>query len=1198
MQTLISIQEENFQNDFFKVTLKFSINKSSHKSFSVKLSNPYHPKTEKLLELYFEEYLTTPYDDIRIQAAPDKINQYGVQLFEQLFSSVVFEEWKTIQPENLTIEIKGQSPEFQSIYWETLRESEQEIPLVAKGVIFRRASYENHRNTQYIPSSSTINLLIVTARPKEESDVNFRTVQKPLINLIEDTKLPVRPHILRPGTYEAFVEHLQQVGDNYYHIIHFDLHGSLLNFKAYKSLYQVLKYNTFIQTHQPHLLKLIPFISQDSFETQEKAFIFFESAIKGVSIPVEANQLAQQIKKANIPIVILNACQSAKQEQTDKETSLGKVLLNEGIAMVLAMRYSISVSAVEIFMRTFYEQLYQNISIEKAIAKARMNLFQNKKRSANFNREIVLEDWCLPVLYQNEEVILPLRSFTEQEAVIFQKTTYISDTIQQNLPYGFFGRDLDILKIEKSLLTNNNILLLQSMGGAGKTTLLKYLGAWWLKTNFTEKVFYFGYDLKSYFVEEIIQIISKEIYTGEEYERFRLLSENNKEQEIIEIFLTHRFTLILDNFEAITGEKLAIQNTLPESERINLKTFLQQLKNGKSFVLIGSRSSEVWLKEETFDKNHYILSGLGQGAASNFAQAIIADLYLDIALLVRDFHFKRLLKLLAGSPLALKCILPNLKKKSAEQILIEMQQGLTGLNTGNSLDKTENMLACIEYAYWNMSEATQKFLLCFAPFISIINIEPEFIKDFVDEIQKTSTFKDINLDKLDVAVEEATNNGLMEKLDIGINLKIFKLLPLFSFFLKRELNKKVPSIKEKLENDYIIYFIRTAMDFNQLMVSNNEKEQIVGLTLMELEFENLLNALNLRLERKEGILQIFEPISYFLQQKRLHNQRLNLTTMVEQKIEQYDKAILKGDLIVDYFAFLDRKANIAIELKEYQKAKRIWNNILDLLKGNENFTSNFPILKGIIYQNLGETARRTQENSLAIEYAIKSLTIFQKHGTTNQQAQAYQNLGIAFLQLDSYETSIGWLKEAANLFEANENYEGLGASYQNLGAAYNYLGNYNQAEYFFYKALGLYKRFNDEHGKAEIFQSLGVIFKKQEKNELAIIHYKKALRILEQFKDSHNQAEIFQNLGNIYFVENNFELAKNYYQKALSIYRNYKNDFFHVNHIMKFLSEDFVKKTQDKDFVKSMFELVLIDYQNNPTQLEDLNRLYSKFINQ
>ena len=48
-------------------------------------------------------------------------------------------------------------------------------------------------------------------------------------------------------------------------------------------------------------------------------------------------------------------------------------------------------------------------------------------------------------------------------------------------PYGFVGRDVDILQIEKGVLSTSegkrrNLLLVQGMGVAGKTTLVHHLG--------------------------------------------------------------------------------------------------------------------------------------------------------------------------------------------------------------------------------------------------------------------------------------------------------------------------------------------------------------------------------------------------------------------------------------------------------------------------------------------------------------------------------------------------------------------------------------------------------------------------------------------------------------------------------------------------------------------------------------------------
>ncbi len=56
-----------------------------------------------------------------------------------------------------------------------------------------------------------------------------------------------------------------------------------------------------------------------------------------------------------IPIAILNACQSGKQVGAS-ETSLGSRLMQAGVQLVLAMGYSVTVSAAELLMKTLYEQ--------------------------------------------------------------------------------------------------------------------------------------------------------------------------------------------------------------------------------------------------------------------------------------------------------------------------------------------------------------------------------------------------------------------------------------------------------------------------------------------------------------------------------------------------------------------------------------------------------------------------------------------------------------------------------------------------------------------------------------------------------------------------------------------------------------------------------------------------------------------------
>ena len=66
------------------------------------------------------------------------------------------------------------------------------------------------------------------------------------------------------------------------------------------------------------------------------------------------------------------------------ETSLGARLMQSGVQLVLAMGYSVTVSAAELLMTRLYQELYQGKSVAQAIRLARRALAEDKKRSAYF----------------------------------------------------------------------------------------------------------------------------------------------------------------------------------------------------------------------------------------------------------------------------------------------------------------------------------------------------------------------------------------------------------------------------------------------------------------------------------------------------------------------------------------------------------------------------------------------------------------------------------------------------------------------------------------------------------------------------------------------------------------------------------------------------------------------------------------------
>jgi CHAT domain-containing protein len=208
--------------------------------------------------------------------------------------------------------------------------------------------------------------------------------------------------IVRPGTYEALIDHLEtakaKYGAGHYQIVHFDVHGALL---TYEELQKGAQADHHLYQARYGRSKLEEFQGI-------KAFLFLEGDKPDQADPVEAGELADLLIAHQVPVVVLNACQSGKQvkealgKQVEvSETSLGSRLMQAGVQVVVAMGYSVTVTAAQLMMRTLYEELFEGRPLSGALCRARRELYNRKGRRAYFNQTIDLEDWVLPVVYQN-----------------------------------------------------------------------------------------------------------------------------------------------------------------------------------------------------------------------------------------------------------------------------------------------------------------------------------------------------------------------------------------------------------------------------------------------------------------------------------------------------------------------------------------------------------------------------------------------------------------------------------------------------------------------------------------------------------------------------------------------------------------------------------------------------------------------------
>ena len=207
------------------------------------LADPFTEQDERRLEWYFEQHLTFPFTkQERAREAAASITAYGHALFDQVFGDRrAYARYQgALQQgiEKLVFEIAGRA-EFHHLHWEALKDPELPQPFALQAP-FVRANVEPQKIIAELRPAPTVNLLVVTARPGGAHDVGYRTISRPLVDALRQADLRVQIDILRPGTYKALVQQLEQVqdlrGTGYYHVIHFDVHGALLDYAEYTTL--------------------------------------------------------------------------------------------------------------------------------------------------------------------------------------------------------------------------------------------------------------------------------------------------------------------------------------------------------------------------------------------------------------------------------------------------------------------------------------------------------------------------------------------------------------------------------------------------------------------------------------------------------------------------------------------------------------------------------------------------------------------------------------------------------------------------------------------------------------------------------------------------------------------------------------------------------------------------------------------------
>ncbi len=340
--------------------------------------------------------------------------------------------------------------------WELVHDGRGYLFQKGNGVRVRRRM-PNRYEQEAMVTDPPVRVLLVSPRPEDDRTayIDHRVSAKPLTEAFASLGKLAELTILTPPTFRAMQEELQRArdGNTPYHVVHFDGHG--------------------VYNRKLGLGELCFEDPADSHKLKERR-----------SETVGADKIAAVIRDHRIPLFFLDACQGARAEK-EPTASVAARLLQEGVASVVAMSHSVLVETARRFVGEFYSHLVQGARVGQAMLAGQRALYGDTYRGKVFGAgELRLQDWFVPVLYQEETDLQLLTAVPtdEVEAVRKKGRRLALGDLPDEPAHTFVGRSRELLTAER-LLADEPYVVLRGQGGEGKTTLGAELARWLVKTN-------------------------------------------------------------------------------------------------------------------------------------------------------------------------------------------------------------------------------------------------------------------------------------------------------------------------------------------------------------------------------------------------------------------------------------------------------------------------------------------------------------------------------------------------------------------------------------------------------------------------------------------------------------------------------------------------------------------------------------------
>ena len=971
--------------------------------------------------------------------------------------------------------------------WELLHDGEAYLFQGAKPMRVRRR-LPNTKVLDVPVVATPIRILLVTARPEDDECgfLDHRTSALPLVEATESLPGLVKIHILSPPTLPALRTELDRARaeNKPYHVVHFDGYGGFDRELGMGGL---------------------------CFENPEDTGKLENRG----HVTVYTNELSPLLRDHRIPLVFLEACQTAQAEKASE--SVASEFLKAGVASVVAMSHNLLLETTARFVKAFYKTLAEGERVGDAMLAGQRELKDNSFRGRILGAgELRLEDWFVPVLYQEKD-----------DPVLF-KTTPAKQTQEDfraalaarlgDLPpdpeTGFIGRSRELLTLQR-LLREGKYAVVRGQGGEGMTALAAEFARWMVRSQRMRRAAFVSVETHGN-QRAVVEALGKQLVqkdfsaAGDLEEAIRQVERALREQPAL---------LVLDNMESILPPPF-VQKETPEAhgagEGAELKAILalceRLLNAGDTRVVFTSREAlpapfDAELhRRELFQLDYDEAVNLVERALNAGDNAGSSDAERE--------EIEQLVEAVHSHARTLALLTPSLREHGVEATRKSLVELMAAMEKKFAGSREKSVFASVELSLGRLSAANRDRAGVLGVFHGALDL---------DLLGHMTQWEEADVMSLAHALVET---GLATE-DPYNHLT---LNPALCPYLRGRMD---PQEHESLTASWV----ENMHGYLQSLLDTKSSDPQVVASLTALELPNLFALLELT--QRSGDAELTINVATSLHWLLEDSGRPRLLARVAEMRDAATTAL--GDTWSHaQFKAIENRIDQHFDAGRVQEALKGARQLLDRarLQGESAYdVADYDIATATFL--VGRMLHGSGESEKALPVLDEARKLFTALAKVHPDS-VEQDVSACYAEQGDCLTALGRLGEAAKAYQtAIGRAERIGDN-QNVAAGKTMLasvrlkqGQYEEALAAYTEARDWYAELDEMSSVAMMWSQTGLVHENMGDLEAAEDAYTQSLTINEQLGDVAAQGNTLNQLGNLYDTLGRFEEAIVFYQQAL-----------------------------------------------------------------